>query len=87
MSKNSSKDRYYSKRPLVDTYREYEIRKYKDLYIVDVSIGILGFMAENIWDCKEFIDTMVEHGIKQGDNEASMKYIISKNNEKYLKKS
>ena len=75
---SSSKDKYYAKWPLIDIYKEYEIRKYEDLYVVDVSIGILTFIGETIDNCKEFIDTMVEHGIKQGDGEASMRYI--KNN-------
>lgn len=78
INESSSKDKYYAKRPLIDIYKEYEIRKYEDLYIVDVSIGILTFMGETIEYCKEFIDTMVEHNIKQGDGEASMRYV--KNN-------
>ena len=78
INESSSKDRYFAKRALVDIYKEYEIRKYEDLYVVDVSIGILTFIGETIDNCKEFIDTMVEHGIKQGDGEASMRYI--KNN-------
>lgn len=80
INESSSKDKYYAKRPLVDTYKGYKIRKYEDLYVVDVSIGILGFIAETIEDCKEFIDTMIDHGIKQGDGEASMRYIKNKNN-------
>ena len=74
----TSKERYFNERPLVEMYKGYEIRKYRNLFIVDAAIAICGITATHIKACYEFIDNLVNLGIKQYDNEAVSKYIFSK---------
>ena len=74
----TSKERYFNERPLVEMYKGYEIRKYKAMFIVDAAIAIYGTLTTHIKDCYEFIDNLVNLGIKQYDNEAVSKYVFSK---------
>ena len=71
-------ERYFNEHPLVEMYKGYEIRKYKNMFIVDAAIAIYGTLATHIKDCYKFIDNLVNLGIHQYDNEAVSKYVFSK---------
>ena len=71
-------EKYFNERPLAEIYKGYEIRKYKNMFIVDAAIAIYSTLATHINDCYEFIDNLVNFGINQYDNEAVSKYIFSK---------
>lgn len=70
-------ERYFSKRPIVEIYKGYEIRKYENMYIVDAAIAIHSTMSNNIEDCRKFIDDLVDKEITQYDNEAAARYIFN----------
>ncbi len=73
--------------PIVEIYKGYEIRtngidKFGfTSYLCDAAIAIYGITSTTIEGCREFIDTLVEQGIKQYDDEAVSKYIFA--NHKY----
>jgi hypothetical protein len=73
-----TKEQFFNKRPIVEIYKGYEIRKYKLLYEVYASIGVYSCSSNYIEDCKQFIDKLVANNIKQYDNEAVAKYIFNK---------
>lgn len=68
--------KYFEKRPIVEIYKGYEIRKYKDMFLVDAAIAIYGIISTHIKDCYEFIDKFVSLGISQYDDESVTKYIL-----------
>lgn len=68
--------RFYAKRPIVEVYNGYEIRRYEGMFEVIASIGIYGYGANHIEDCRKFIDKLVKLGIKQDDDEEIAKLIF-----------
>lgn len=82
---NTRTQRYFAKHPIVEIYKGYEIRtngidKFGfTSYLCDAAIAIYGITSTTIEGCREFIDTLVEQGIKQYDDEAVSKYIFANN--------
>ena len=68
--------KFYSKRPVVEVYKGYEIRKFNNMFEVIASVGIYGHSSNNINSCYTFIDNLVNLGIKQDDDEEVAKYIF-----------
>lgn len=69
--------RYFAKRPIVEIYKGYEIRKYDTMYIVDASIAIHSTLSNNIEDCRKFIDNLINKKIAQYDDKAVARYIFN----------
>ena len=70
-------ERYFAKRPIVEIYKGYEICKYENMYIVDAAIAIHSTMSNNIEDCREFVDNLINKKIDQYDDEAVARYIFN----------
>lgn len=80
----SRKEQYFAKHPVIEIYKGYEIRNggidpygYQS-FICDAAIAIYSITSSYIEGCREFIDKLVNLGIKQYDNEAVSKYIFNK---------
>ena len=86
---NTRTQRYFAKHPIVEIYKGYEIRtngidKFGfSSYLCDAAIAIYGITSTTIEGCREFIDTLVEQGIKQYDDEAVSKYIFANHSDNY----
>jgi len=73
---------FYKNRPIIEIYKGYEIRKCYDMFEVIASVGIYSFESNYIEGCREFIDKLVNVGIKQDEDDKIFKYIISLRNKK-----
>ena len=70
--------KFYEKRPIIEIYKGYEIRKFEDIFEVIANVGVYGCSSTHIKDCYEFIDNLVNHDINSCDTEKIAKYVFNK---------
>ena len=63
----TKKDQYEQTHPVIDEYRNWKIRMYNGLYIVNRSVGVHSIITAKLDSAKNQIDEWIEHGLTQDE--------------------